>query len=294
MGKFMEYSNKWHKCGIFHVGCRPKWHNCGIFHCLLCMPKVVDAKAPEFTDEGKPYKHVLTQCHLFKDKCDVETSSSLDVGILRVANVSLGQFLKRTSKAVDAIHPEYVPEKGKSDKWNTARKAYQYQRSLALVLVGLEACAEHGIHCHHPDGDYVLWPISWVFWTDRDEQAKLTLVNKAPLGKYVGAGGWNVALCHAVRHWVEYAWNTPLQAHMLAMPPGAGGVQRLQARIGDGAALPAGHAAAEQEAVQGVQLVLRGISGVLHVPGHAGPPDSPPGLRLCSTRPLPRRGGHDR
>ena len=153
------------------------------------MPKVVDAKPPEHTPAGKAYKHMLIQLHLFKDKCDVEAQLGLDAGMLRVANVSWKQFLRRTSKAVLSIHPPYERDRKKNDAWNAARKAKQYQRSLALVLVLLETCARYGIHCHYQGTAYVLWPISWVFWTDRDEQAKLTCVNKAPQGRYWGTWG---------------------------------------------------------------------------------------------------------
>ena len=148
----------------------------------MCTPKVVDAKPAERTAAGKAYQHMLTQLHLFNDKCDVEARLSLDAGMLRVANVGWRQWLRRTSKAVLAIHATYEENKDMSDAWNSAEKAKLYQRTLALQLVLLEACAMYGIHCHHPDGAYDLWPISWVFWTDRDEQVKLTGVHKAPQG----------------------------------------------------------------------------------------------------------------
>ena len=37
---------------------------------------------------------------------------------------------------------------------------------------------------HREHGTWRLWPLSWVFNTDRDEQCKITGVNKAPEGRY--------------------------------------------------------------------------------------------------------------
>ena len=42
-----------------------------------------------------------------------------------------------------------------------------------------------GICPYRDFGTWRLWPLSLLFNTDRDEQCKVTGVNKAPEGKYV-------------------------------------------------------------------------------------------------------------
>ena len=169
--------------------------------------RVVDGKPPV---EG--VTDVLVGARLGKDKTEVERAKSLDATHLELLNTALEQWFKRHSKVLLVLSPPYHKDADQSAQENARAKQRQYQKSMVLVLILLEACARMGILCHHRSppppparrrvmvaacsiftgichhrehGWFRLWPLLWMWATDRDEGKDLGGVNRAWQGMYV-------------------------------------------------------------------------------------------------------------
>jgi len=181
-------------------------------HPFTCDQAIAAQGKVDNKEEINGYQNMLVGCNAAKDKSEVERTKSMDLQYLKVLNTHKREWFKRHSKIQLSVHPEYTADSDQTPEWNSMEKHQQYQRSLAVVLIGLEACAKYGIKCksEYPPitifhstppfdtidsicnahsqskyGKWCLWPIIWVWSTDREEQAKVTGVNKAPRGKYV-------------------------------------------------------------------------------------------------------------
>ena len=84
-----------------------------------------------------------------KDKTDVERMRSVDALHLKLLNTALAIWHKRHSKLWIASFPILVRDEDGSDKENARARQRLYQRSMALWMVLLEACARLGIKVTH-------------------------------------------------------------------------------------------------------------------------------------------------
>ena len=94
-------------------------------------------------------RNVLVGVQGATDKTDVEREKSLEPTHLKLWNTGLAEWFKRHSKILGLLNPPFVKGEDDSDQENARAHQRQWQRSFALLLVVLEACARRGILCHH-------------------------------------------------------------------------------------------------------------------------------------------------
>ena len=120
------------------------WH-----HPMTCDEAVRAQAIVDMLEEEEGWVNLLVMLLVGKDKTDVSRTGSMDPSYLKLLNTSKEQFFHRVAKILLAIHPIYTPFENLTPAENTAAHVLMYAKSLSLVLLCLEVCAEKGIRCQH-------------------------------------------------------------------------------------------------------------------------------------------------
>ena len=156
---------------------------------------VVDAKPPEMVGE-ECVTNVLVGVQMGKDKTEVERMQSVDPTHVKLLNTGDAQWYQRQSKILLALSPAYHKDPDEGAQENARAKQRQYQKSLALVLIGLEACARTGILCHHRSYPAQYWhmPLQQrgaCRWAAYSQAYAVTgSMAGSGCGRWCGAGRW--------------------------------------------------------------------------------------------------------